>query len=273
MCEAFSKIIRDGMEDNAQVTLHLPCNIICNIYSQVCAYVNGRKVVDLIGIYDKRKEHSKNYSHDTIQNVFSSTKAVTSVVIAILVDRGYLSYNTKIAQIWPQFSEHGKDSITIEDLMKHESGLHKFDFTLSTIELNRQVLKDPTRNTVCNKIASSKSKRLLANSSIPNDSENISHRHYHFVTRGFIINEIVMRVDPLQRTVGEFIRDEIVSPLGIPAGFTLGDETILHEQKICPLRTNSFAWILGQIFSIFHRKVNIVSLLYQSISLNVCIYS
>lgn len=40
-------------------------------------------------------------------------------------------------------------------------------------------------------------------------------RAYHAVTRGFIINEVVMRADPAGRTMGEFIREEIAIPLGI----------------------------------------------------------
>ena len=40
-------------------------------------------------------------------------------------------------------------------------------------------------------------------------------RAYHAVTRGFIVNEVVMRVDPQHRSLGEFLRDEVAAPLGV----------------------------------------------------------
>lgn len=42
-----------------------------------------------------------------------------------------------------------------------------------------------------------------------NEKKNRKIRSYHAVTRGFIINEIVRRVDPKKRTIGEFVREEI----------------------------------------------------------------
>lgn len=72
---------------------------------QVCAFVDGKVVVNLIGIADSKKEnHIESqiaYSSTSIQNIFSSTKAISSIVIAMLVDRGYLRYDMSIADIWP----------------------------------------------------------------------------------------------------------------------------------------------------------------------------
>ena len=36
-----------------------------------------------------------------------------------------------------------------------------------------------------------------------------SRRGYHYVTRGFVLNEIMRRVDPKGRTIGQFIREEL----------------------------------------------------------------
>ncbi len=220
-------------------------------------------MLDLVGIHDKKRPHSVNYDHDSIQNVFSSTKAVTSIVIAMLVDRGCISYNTRIADIWSEFAQHGKDIITIEDLMRHESGLHKFPFSLTTEQLQRENLKCNKRNTVSSKIASVESTRTRQE---PNTEP---HRHYNFVTRGFIANEIVMRVDPQHRTIGEFIRDEIARPLNIENEFTLGDETTKNSHKIAPLLPNSVWWVVGQIFNIINRKVNFISCVYHLFMQNV----
>lgn len=59
--------------------------------SQLCVYLNGKKVVDLWGgSADVDKEIP--YEQDTVQVVFSSSKFVTSLAVAILVDRGLLRY-------------------------------------------------------------------------------------------------------------------------------------------------------------------------------------
>lgn len=181
----------------------------------------------------------------------------------MLIDRGYVTYDTRIADIWSEFAQLGKEIITVEDLMRHESGLHKFPFSLTTEELQRENLKCNKRNTVGNKIASVESTRIRQ------EPNTLPDRHYNFVTRGFVANEIVIRVDPQHRTIGEFIRDEIVRPLNIENEFTLGDETAKNSHKIFPLLPNSTWWIVSQILNVINRKVNIISCLYHLFMQNV----
>lgn len=240
--EAFKKIIDSGMEENAQVA----------------AYVDGQLVLDLVGIYDIRKNSATKYTNASIQNVFSCTKAVSSIAMSMLVDRGYLTYATPIAEIWPEFAANGKGNITVEDLLKHESGLQKFDFTVKAADLQRSALK--STNVVGSLIASATSTR---------GDDPMKWRAYHAVTRGWIENEILMRMDPQKRTMGEFIRDEIASPLGLADEYTLGTETALHAEKICPLAANNMYWVVCQIFNPVGRKVPLISLLMHLFFLSV----
>jgi CubicO group peptidase (beta-lactamase class C family) len=68
---------------------------------QACAYVNGELVLDLVGVLDRGHALAHKYDASSLQNVFSSSKAVASIVVAMLVDRGHLRYDTRIADIWP----------------------------------------------------------------------------------------------------------------------------------------------------------------------------
>jgi CubicO group peptidase (beta-lactamase class C family) len=97
--------------------------------------VDGQEVVNLYGIYDSSL--GSTYNSHSIQNIFSSSKAMTSIIVAILVDRGYLTYNQPIVEIWPEFKTNDKQLRTIEDLMKHEAGMEKFPFALRGISRNR----------------------------------------------------------------------------------------------------------------------------------------
>ena len=39
-------------------------------------------------------------------------------------------------------------------------------------------------------------------------------RMYHGISRGYILNQILMRADPQKRTMGQWLAEEISGPLG-----------------------------------------------------------
>ena len=69
-----------------------------DLASQLCVYYKGKKVVDLYGIGEKSED--KKYNADSLQVVFSSSKVVIAIVVAWMVDKGYLSYDERIAHYW-----------------------------------------------------------------------------------------------------------------------------------------------------------------------------
>ena len=95
-------------------------------------------------------------------------------------------------------------------------------------------------------------------------------RAYHAVTRGWIENELCMRVDPAGRTLGELLRDWLAGPLGLEGELTLGPETTEHAHNIAPLVTISPAWLFGQAVRIWDRRVSLKSLVVATLLLNVC---
>lgn len=58
--------------------------------------------------------------------VMSSGKSVASILMALMVDCGYLDFNEKVTKYWPEFGKNYKDHITVADVMQHSSGLHRF---------------------------------------------------------------------------------------------------------------------------------------------------
>ena len=50
--------------------------------------------------------------------VFSSGKSVSAFIIAVMVERGLLNYDDKVAKHWPDFAQKGKQDITIADVLR-----------------------------------------------------------------------------------------------------------------------------------------------------------
>lgn len=59
---------------------------------------------------------------DTLYCVFSCTKAITSAAAWLLMQEGKLDPAERAADIVPEFGTHGKEAITVEQLMTHTAG-------------------------------------------------------------------------------------------------------------------------------------------------------
>ena len=143
-----------------------------------------------------------NFDGDTLTNVFSSTKSVTAIAMAMAVDRGWLAYEDPIAKHWPEFAAEGKAEVTVAELMRHESGFDTFPEPLNIESLQPAGLK---ANAVGSRLAGFKQ----------HFPEAGRKRYYHALTRGIVANEIFRRIHPDGLTLGEFVEQELAQGLGI----------------------------------------------------------
>lgn len=95
---------------------------------------NGELVVDLYAGY-KDSERLEPWDPRTVANVWSTTKGVVGICFAILVDRGVLSYQSKLSEYWPEFDTDLKRDITLAMLLSHQSGLCGFRHQASPEDL------------------------------------------------------------------------------------------------------------------------------------------
>ena len=100
VADAFRRNLRSGKEVGAAVAV----------------YRDGKKVVDLWGGY-RNGITKEPWEHDTVVLVFSTTKGVAALAVALAVSRGYLSYDARVADYWPEFAQSGKDSVTVRQLL------------------------------------------------------------------------------------------------------------------------------------------------------------
>lgn len=88
------------------------------IYCQVAVARHGRLAAT------RSFGHSSNgpVTDETLFHIFSSTKAVTGVAIAQLIEQGKLTLDTLVEEIIPGFGVHGKAGTTIRHLVTFTAG-------------------------------------------------------------------------------------------------------------------------------------------------------
>ncbi|CCK30332.1 beta-lactamase [Streptomyces davaonensis JCM 4913] len=94
---------------------------------QLCAYVHGRRVVDLWT--------GDGADGESLYGVFSSTKGAAHLVAALLVQDGTLELDRKVTYYWPEFGAEGKGALTLRDLLAHRAGLVGLDAGFTADEL------------------------------------------------------------------------------------------------------------------------------------------
>ena len=55
--------------------------------------------------------------------IYSSGKCVAAILMAIMRDKGLIEYDAPVHKYWPEFAQNGKEHITVQDVLRHESGL------------------------------------------------------------------------------------------------------------------------------------------------------
>jgi len=216
----------------------------------VCVVVAGDVVVDLWGGV---RDHQTGapWRADTMTLVHSTTKGLSGLVLALLHSRGLLDYDELVGTYWPEFAQAGKQDITLRQLLSHQAGLFAFDE-----HVDRDVVADLDR------LAGAMERQ--APIWPPGERQA-----YHAITLGFYENELVRRIDPAHRTIGQVLHDDIATPLGVGDEVYIGTPASLPDDRLAPLvppgwwaRLTSFPLSLT-IDAMRHRSV-----LYRSLMAN-----
>lgn len=179
-----------------------------------CVYHHGEKVVDLWGGV-RNKLTGELWDRDTMVLVYSATKGLSAMTLAIAHSRGWLDYEERVCTYWPEFAQQGKERITVRQLLAHQAGLFAFDEPV-----DRSVVADLDRLAV-----------VLARQKPA--WEPGTRQAYHAITLGFYEGELVRRVDPRHRSLGQFFHDEIATPLGLD--FYIGLPETLPTSRLATL--------------------------------------
>lgn len=213
-----------------------------------CVYHRGEKVVDLWGgLRDKATGDS--WEEGTMVLVYSATKGPAAMTLALAHSRGWLDYDERVCTYWPEFAQQGKDRVTVRQLLAHQAGLFAFDEPV-----DRDVVADLDR------LAAVLARQKPA-------WEPGTRQAYHAISLGFHQGELLRRIDPRHRTLGQFFQDEIATPLGIDFYIRLPES--IPNARLAPLAKPSrlsmpHGFSIGLALAAFNRRSNI----YRALAVN-----
>ena len=165
-----------------------------DIGAAVAVTIDGEPVVDLwAGHADAAG--TRAWERDTIVNVYSTGKGMLSLGLHMLADRGLVDIEAPVASYWPEFAQAGKEGVTVRHVLGHRSGV---------VGARRLLPKEACYDWETMTTALAEAEPWW---------EPGTRHGYHVWTYGWIIGEVVRRVSG--RRPGEFVREEIVDPLGL----------------------------------------------------------
>jgi CubicO group peptidase (beta-lactamase class C family) len=193
-----------------------------DVGASVAVTLDGALVVDLWGgdLCDSDDGSTTgSWAEDTIINVYSTTKTMSFLCVLLLADRGQLDLDASVDRYWPEFGTGNKAGVVlVRHLMAHTAGLSGWNERLEIPDLYDH----------------EKLTRLLA--AQEPWWEPGSRSGYHALTQGYLLGELVRRVDG--RSIGTLFAEELAAPLeadfhiGLPASH---DTRVTHVIPVQPI--------------------------------------
>ncbi len=190
-CDERFEPVRDALARNLDAGEELGASIVLDL--------DGDILIDIWGGF-RDQDRTVPWTHDTITNVWSTTKTITSLAALILVDRGELDVDAPVARYWPEFAANGKEGVLVRHVMSYASGVSGLDQPAVAEDLY-----DWERST----------SRFAAQAPW---WEPGTASGYHALNYGHLVGEIVRRISG--KTLKQFVAEEIAGPLG--ADFQIG---------------------------------------------------
>jgi CubicO group peptidase (beta-lactamase class C family) len=183
--------LRDVLEDSLAAGADCGLSLVVDI--------DGQRLVDVYGGFAD-EARTRPWERDTIVNVWSTTKTVTSLAVLMLADRGLVDLDAPVARYWPEFAGQGKEGVLVRHLMSHTSGLAGWNTPFAIPDVY-----DLERSTAA----------LGAQAPW---WEPGTASGYHALTFGHLLGEVVRRVTG--KSLTRFVDEEIAGPLD--ADFRIG---------------------------------------------------
>jgi CubicO group peptidase (beta-lactamase class C family) len=190
-CDTRFDAVREALQRNIDSGEEVGASIVVDL--------DGEIAVDLWG-GSRDEAGTVPWTPDTITNVWSTTKTITSLAALMLVERGQLDVDAPVAAYWPEFAANGKQDVLVRHLLSHTSGVSGLDQPAAPEDMY-----DWGKSTA----------RYAAQEPwwAPGTASG-----YHALNFGHLIGEVLRRITG--SSLKQFVADEIAGPLG--ADFQIG---------------------------------------------------
>jgi CubicO group peptidase (beta-lactamase class C family) len=169
---------------------------------QLCLRRNGAVVLDRAighargnGPHDPPEAPKVLATPQTPYCVYSTSKALTAVVVHLLAERGALDISDRVSDYIPAYARRGKGDTTIAHVLSHRAGVP--GIPREALDLARLEDREFIVGVLCDAKPFAKPGTLLA---------------YHALSGGYLLGEIVHRVTG--KGIREVLAAEILDPLG-----------------------------------------------------------
>ncbi|MDO4426598.1 MAG: serine hydrolase domain-containing protein [Moraxella sp.] len=155
---------------------------------------------------------------------FSIGKGVMATLVAVLVSRGVLDYDTPISHCWADFRVNGKENITLMDVLTHTAGLYNI----------RSVMRENDEITDWQGMLAKVAQMPI---STPKDQETHAYASaYSALVSGWVLGGVIERVTgkPLQSVLD----DCLAEPLGVKGALYFGLPSEQYDRLVLP----EFLW-------------------------------
>ncbi len=157
----------------------------------VSVWQNGKPIIDLFGGFrDTRREQA--WTSDTIVLIWSATKGLASACLLHALQEQKIDLGQRVAEFWPEFSQSGKEKITLGQLLSHQAGLAALDEKVDVRDYDAVVRSIEKQQ--------------------PNWEPGAAHG-YHVRTFGFLLDELVRRI--AGRALADYWRQIFAEPLNL----------------------------------------------------------
>ena len=183
--------------------------------ASVSVWQHGREIASFAsGWWDREK--TRSWTADTPVLFWSATKGLAAAcVLHALQERDRDPESLKVADIWPEFAQAGKDEVTVAQLMSHQAGLPVLTAPVEVWDYDRVVAS------------------LAAE--VPHWALGDGHG-YHPRTFGFLMEELIRRMsgEPLR----EYWRKTFAEPLAIDVWIGVPAEEVERVAPVFPAKTS-----------------------------------
>jgi CubicO group peptidase (beta-lactamase class C family) len=157
----------------------------------VSVWQNGEPIVDLHGGF-RDAGRQQPWTNDTIVLIWSATKGLGSACLLHALQEHRIDVDRRVAEFWPEFTQAGKEKITLAQLLSHQAGLAVLDRRVDILDYAAVIDALEKQE--------------------PNWPPGTGHG-YHARTFGFLVDELVRRIAGV--SVSQYWRRTFAEPLAL----------------------------------------------------------